>query len=287
MSKDPPAAPQLKSIEELLFNEPLYAEYSITRQQASVLYGRAEKNSQHYTPTADSFCPECKQVATFEIRGASIPGGDPWNKIQTRHTFDTAKVVCTRNRSHAIFYFIYIRFMTVMKVGQWPSLATIANDEARYKYRRVLRGENWSELYKAVGLAAHGEGIGSFVYLRRVFERLIQSRFDKHKEEKGWDPQDFATLRMDNKIDFLKDYLPTSLVEMRRIYGIFSKGIHELQNNQCLAFYEAGREAIIMILDDDLRALEEQDRRKAIADAVAKFDPTAVPSEYDVSQDEK
>jgi len=62
-------------------------------------------------------------------------------------------------------------------------MADIAIDEMRQKYRLVLRGDNWAELYKAVGLAAHGEGIGSFVYLRRVFERLIRSRFDEFKAD--------------------------------------------------------------------------------------------------------
>jgi hypothetical protein len=80
--------------------------------------------------------------------------------------------------------------------------------------------------YKAIGLVAQGEGIGSFVYLRRVFERLIQSRFDQFKQEEGYNDDDFFKFRMDEKIAFLKEHLPPSLVEIRKIYSIFNKGIH-------------------------------------------------------------
>ena len=75
-------------------------------------------------------------------------------------------------------------------------MADIAIDENRTKYRSVLKGENWNELYKAIGLAAHGEGIGSFVYLRRVFERLINSRFEEHCEAETWSKIKFQEMRI-------------------------------------------------------------------------------------------
>ena len=161
--------------------------------------------------------------------------------------------------------------MTITKVGQHPSLADIAIDETREKYRTVLRGENWSELYKAIGLAAHGEGIGSFVYLRRVFENLIYSRFNEFKIEEQWDDAAFKQMRMDEKIELLKDHLPQSLVETRKIYKIFSLGIHELKNDICLQFFEVGKRSIIMILEDDLKKQQELIDRKQLVEAVAKF----------------
>lgn len=160
--------------------------------------------------------------------------------------------------------------MTVQKIGQWPSLADVAIDEARERYKSVLKGDNWAELYKAIGLAAHGEGIGSFVYLRRVFERLIQSRFDEFKGSEGWKEEDFRT-RMEDKIAILKDHLPASLVDNRQLYAIFSKGIHELDNKVCLEFFDVGKRSIIMILEDDLKTKAALDARKELASSVAKF----------------
>ena len=39
------------------------------------------------------------------------------------------------------------------------------------------------EFTKAIGLAANGVGIGSFVYLRRIFENLVFQAFDEAKKE--------------------------------------------------------------------------------------------------------
>lgn len=89
----------------------------------------------------------------------------------------------------------------------------------------------------------------------------------------AWTDDQFAGLRMDEKVRFLKNHLPAHLVENRRIYGIFSKGIHELDNEQCLEFFEVGKQSIIMILEDDLKTLEALAARKMLTEAIAKFSP--------------
>jgi hypothetical protein len=264
--------PELPSIEHLLFKAPLYAEFSVTMAHMEVLYAHVNRGGRYYKGKIDGYCLHCKQDATFTVDGVYIPGGDPWDKIAQRYAFDEMNVTCARNEYHSVRYFFRVRSMTISKVGQFPSLADIAIDETRQKFRSVLRGDNWSELYKAIGLAAHGEGIGSFVYLRRVFERLIHSRFDEFKAQEQWDESAFKLLRMDDKIGFLKDHLPRSLVETRKIYKIFSLGIHELDNETCLQFFEVGKRSIIMILEDDLKTQQELADRKQLAEAVAKFD---------------
>ena len=53
-------------------------------------------------------------------------------------------------------------------------MADISEAELR-PYSKVLSAEEYRELTRAVGFtASHGVGIGSFVYLRRIFERLIE-----------------------------------------------------------------------------------------------------------------
>jgi len=237
-------------------------------EQVEILYGRVRGGT-----VIDGYCMHCKKDSTFVLGTLHIAGGDPWNNVQTRTALeDGLSLKCTR-AGHSYRYNLLIDRMTVRKVGQYPSLADIAIDETRQKYRTVLRGENWGELYKAIGLAAHGEGIGSFVYLRRVFERLVQSRFAEFKDIEGWSEDDFKSMRMVERIELLKDHLPSYLVEARKIYGIFSQGIHELDNETCLQFFNVGKRSIIMILDDDLKKQQELASRKELADAVAKFAP--------------
>lgn len=264
------------SIESFLFNAPLYASFKIDADLKNLyrLYGSGDGTDSRRTDTKiDGYCLYCKKETTFELNPPHVPGGDPWRDLSKRTSTDSLHLTCVRKNFHRILYFFKIDNLTVQKIGQFPSLADIAIDENRTKYKSVLKGENWNELYKAIGLAAHGEGIGSFVYLRRVFERLINSRFEDHREAEGWDKADFQKLRMDERIGYLNKYLPAYLVENRKLYSIFSIGIHEMNNEACLEFFEIGKDSITFILDDDLKQKEERERRDKLAKAVAAFSP--------------
>ncbi|MDQ0997029.1 hypothetical protein QFZ34_002211 [Phyllobacterium ifriqiyense] len=256
----------LSSIADLLFNAPLYAKFTVATgsKALAVLYDKTKDDR------IDGFCKECRKDSTFVVHGARI-GDHPFSDIDARVAYDDIYIECSRDRNHVFRYNILISKLVLQKVGQFPPLAEIAIEETRQKYKSVLKGDNWSELYKAIGLAAHGEGIGSFVYLRRVFERLIQSRFDEYRVTEGWADEQFK-VRMEDKIDLLKAHLPEFLVENRRIYGIFSQGIHELENDVCLQFFDVGKESIIMILEEDLRHKEKLDLKSKYSSLIAQFD---------------
>ena len=136
-----------------------------------------------------------------------------------------------------------------------------------------MKNDNASEFHKAVGLAAHGIGVGSFVYLRRVFERLVWGRFREFQVQEGWDEAGFQRMRMEDKIDLLKGHLPDFLVQNRKVYAILSLGIHELEEHVCLGFFDVMKDAIVMILEDDRKKQEELLRRQHMQDAIAKFQP--------------
>jgi len=107
---------------------------------------------------------------------------------------------CTRNNSHAYhtYYFKSGNFFT--KVGQFPSVADFQIPQAQ-AYRKILDEEQYKEFTRGIGLAAHGVGIGSFVYLRRVFENLIEEAHTKAQEDnKEFSNDDYLKARMDDKI---------------------------------------------------------------------------------------
>jgi hypothetical protein len=263
------------ALDIFLFNTPLYTQYQLNDDLIDVrsLCGRVKSSQGEFGKAiVDGFCPHCKRDSTFKVEGISIVSGTSWENIKRRHAHDEFAITCSRDANHKIQYFVELRHLKIRKIGQLPSVADIAIDEARQKYSAVLKDENWSEFYKAIGLAAHGEGIGSFVYLRRVFERLIFSRFMEHKQEKTWDESEFTRLRMDEKIAFLKDFLPNYLVSAKKLYSIFSLGIHELDNNQCLSFFDVGKRSIIVVLEEDLRMRKDQEERKKLTEAIAKFE---------------
>lgn len=107
---------------------------------------------------------------------------------------------------------------------------------------------------KAGGLFSHGIGIGAFVYLRRIFERLIEdARAGAQLDEAA-----FYQKRMAERVDDLKHVLPASVVRFKAAYGILSKGVHELSEEECKRFFPVIRAAIIMMLEERYEAEQKR-----------------------------
>lgn len=65
--------------------------------------------------------------------------------------------------------------------------------------------------------------------------------------------------------------LPDFLVSNIKIYSILSKGIHELDEEECKKSFPILRQAIEMILDQQIEEKEQEVKRKIISDALNKF----------------
>lgn len=150
---------------------------------------------------------------------------------------------------------------SIMKVGQYPTIADMHKVQIK-QYKSVLTNEEMKEFTRAIGLAASGVGIGSFVYLRRIFENQIAEAFEMALKNEDVVKDDFVRARMDEKIEKLKKYLPETLVEARSIYGILSKGIHSLTEEECLLSFDVLKQGIEMILDDKLEQKRKVEKRK-------------------------
>ena len=170
---------------------------------------------------------------------------------------------CTRNSEprgeHTLSFFFKVRNCEIMKIGQWPSVADLESHDIE-KYRKLLGKDRHFEFKRSVGLASHGVGIGAFVYLRRIFESLIEEAYQKAPTLTEDNKQQFFASRMDEKILLLKDNLPAFLVENRRLYSILSKGIHSLSENECLKYFDTIRVGIELILDQKIEQQERQDK---------------------------
>ena len=69
--------------------------------------------------------------------------------------------------------------------------------------------------------------------------------------------QQFKTLKMDKKIEALKSFVPKFLYENKNLYGIMSKGIHELKEKECLELHSKVELGIKLILEDKLNEYEK------------------------------
>lgn len=174
---------------------------------------------------------------------------------------------CTREGRHTIIFDLITTDSQIMKVGQYPSVADMTIPEIK-RYRSIL-GKQYRDYSKAVGLFANGIGIGSYVYLRRIIENLVFDKFSQVSEKLDISAIDFSKLHFDEKIDKLSDYLPDLLVSNKKLYGIVSKSIHELSEEECLSMFPCIRTGIELILDDSLAEKEKAKKSKAFEKFVA------------------
>lgn len=180
--------------------------------------------------------------------------------------FGIITLKCKRKSNDVLRFFIYNDEINkqIMKVGQWPSLADLQFAEIGKKYNGVLAKEDLTNLKKAIGLVAYGAGAGSFVYLRRIFENLIFETFKDNAAAVGVKESDFKMQRMEHKIEKLKTFLPSQLVEMKSIYGILSKGVHELTEEECLKYFAPLKLSIELILDQKIEEAKKKERDASV-----------------------
>lgn len=170
------------------------------------------------------------------------------------------KYICSLDEAHHLDFIVLADNKTFKKIGQYPSFADLSFPELK-QYQKVISKVDIKELRRAIGLYAQGIGVGSYVYLRRVLERLIEVAKNNAVGDNVIKQEEYDGKKVIERIKLLKDYLPDMLVSNSVIYGIISKGIHELSEEDCLSYFPIVRECIFMILEQ-----WEQQRKKVMAE---------------------
>ena len=279
---------ELPNARDFLLKTPLYLAFEYSEGKVwDVL------NVLYFGGTYDNYCVKCRRESTFQVVPQKRPdeyvrneqrermivhatGKIPYPKIPL--ALHTVHAVCTRENSHTQD-FVFLtenvvhyddsnnpRFSaTVQKIGQQPSFGDVHIAKVK-KYASVLSKPQLQELNRAIGLASHDVGVGSYVYLRRVFEALVEEAHTVAKTDTGWDEEAYVRSRMSEKITLLRHHLPTFLGDHPEMYSLLSKGVHELSEEECLTHFDTLRISIELILDDKL---ERRTREKKINEAKA------------------
>ena len=249
--------------EDFFLDVPLYQVFDFDEDE----HGGAAIDIKYFQKTLDSYCPWCGKESVFENVKKNIEY-DKWESTHNQVYAVTLK--CSRNKEHELFYVIKVHENSIQKVGQFPSIADLQLQNLK-KYSKVLGNERYKEFTKAVGLSAHGVGVGSFVYLRRIFESLVNEAYEKASQSDDFDNDLYQKGRVSDRIAMLRGYVPDFLSDHPKLYSILSKGIHELSENECLKHFPVVKVGIELILDDKLeklhRELKLKQASKAIADA--------------------
>ena len=232
-------------------------------------YSDLEKPADLLTGDVDAYSAKNHTDTTYSISFSWIIKLDTnivydWKKYYAG--FGIVTLSCKRKDNDVLRFFVYNDEINkgIVKVGQSPSIADLQFSKLGKKYDKVLPTEDLKNLKKAIGLVAHGAGAGSFVYLRRIFENLIFETFKNNESAVGVSETDFKKQRMENKVTTLKSFLPSQLVEMRVIYRILSRGVHELTEEECLKYFGSLKLSIELILDQKIEETRKQQRDAAV-----------------------
>ncbi|MEK7601569.1 MAG: short-chain dehydrogenase [Patescibacteria group bacterium] len=219
--------------------------------------------------TVDAYCIWCRKQSVFQTHSPTRWTYAQWQK-HIEGELTEFNLQCVHNQKHIYrsYYFLTKGTNDFQKVGQFPSAADFQIPQSEI-YRKILTDQQFKEMVRGIGLAAHGVGIGSFVYLRRVFEDLIEEAHEIARVSPSFDEKTYADARMDDKIKMLEEHLPSFLVENRKLYSVLSKGIHDLTEEECLAYFDAVRIGIEQILDEKIE-LQEKAEKAARAKAAVQ-----------------
>lgn len=255
----------------------------------------------------NSYCPKCKEKRVFFCEPISIFNRDDgevkeysleeqiifnhrflnnprpsftnspkeawqWNNLMTAYTVRVMVIrfYCAMDDSHRIDFIVLTEGNTLRKIGQYPSFADLSFPELK-NYKKVMGDDDEKELKRAIGLYANGIGVGSFVYLRRIFERIIDRVSKKAFEENKVSEEEYKKANFGEKIKLLSDYLPKSLSGNSVFYGIVSKGIHDLSEDECIEYFPVLRSFIMMVFKQWERMREDDEEEKSLSLALNKI----------------
>jgi hypothetical protein len=250
-----------------------------------------------YGMTRDSYCPECKDRATFRFEPTdeakqALVKHEKWRTTQKDNDdlpfnmspFNYSGIfevvaACTRARHHvvtAFFQGVYGKkedgssVQGIEKIGQTPSLLEFKRGGLN-ELGKTLGKEKAKELAAARVLASHGYSVGAFTYLRRIFEHLINKVESEVPTPAAWLPDEFAKADMPTKIQLLRGHLPKELVSNADLYKVLSEGVHNLTERQCGDYYGTVEKGIVLIAEDITRTKTREAEKAEFLNAIQKL----------------
>ena len=220
----------------------------------------------------DIYCTLCQEQSIFR----PVNCGQISSMYSSSYSFSSGILPmgilhfhCTRETNH--YFGIIIKLIgdnVILKVGQYPSKADIELPDYN-QYSKIVPEAILSDIKRAVGLASHGIGAGSYVYIRRVVEYFLNEAFSHANMDGAISEDAYTKSRVMERIMLLRDYLPEILVANKEAYSILSKGIHELTEEECLASFTLLKDTIELILEERLASYKKDKKKLLITKGVS------------------
>ena len=243
-----------KSILEMLPIENLKLELYCNKCRNKRIYTFATIGLDYYT---------IEMGPSFVSNQSSVSIGYEKMMKENQYFYCIAKADCGHN---LIILFKIIDENTIMKVGQSPSIYDMNEEINNKTFLRELEKEYASYYKTACSLNSFNSNIGAMTYLRRIFEKLLLDCFDENSSEITLSKEDFTKLKMSEKLDNVRKFLPQIIFEngYNQVYSKVSDGIHNLSEEECAHLFIPLRMAIEEILIEKIELKEKKSRQEKL-----------------------
>jgi hypothetical protein len=234
----------------------------------------------------ESYCNKCKNSSTFKI-DKNMELSKIRNDIESqekapRFTEDESykyqwfktnnnkiiqfKFDCARHESHNIIYAFLVTLEGLIKIGQYPSDRDLIDNNISKNIKKLISNKEDFNLCndylnKSIILNSEGFGIASVLYLRRVFEYVVNSTLDCDTTQ---------YIPMENKIKS-SEYLPKEFKENKKIYNILSDGVHNLSDEECNVIFSVMYDGMLILLEEYFYHMERQERLNKFSKDIQKL----------------
>lgn len=218
------------------------------------------------------YCPICKEKRVFTCVSHDKLGYDLNQSVLVRN-----KSVLTKGNMLIIYKFCCEfghNFKMIMetlgqgeliKIGQFPSPMFLSNKINKDIFKILDEKE---KQYYLLSVKSHNNNlnIASFLYLRRVFESLIEKAIKKTTTN-------FEGMKTKEKIkQLVKEGLLNDLLKNNGynvLYTLLSDGVHNLTEEQCQEQYELLKSAVEIILEDEIYIRNLEKRKISIGNLLS------------------
>ncbi len=163
----------------------------------------------------------------------------------------------------------------ITKVSSYPSLEIIP--EYICDFDKKLNNKNEKTLFvdnykKAIQSAKKGLYAGAFLYIRRIFEKMINYIAETKLDEEKKSNYKNKKTKMEDKLKLIKNYIPHyEEISYKNFYSILSKGIHTLPDETCKEIYIIVKETIEMTTYQIYKEDKENKRISKIQSSLSKI----------------
>ncbi len=188
----------------------------------------------------------------------------PYNK-----SYLLFELTCTNNEYHKYLMVVSIeqRLNTfiIKKIGQDPSMLEVHGYDFD-RYKNILKKFNAYSDYKKADLSKTDNFyVGAYAYLRRIFEKML-----------NWYVEQNSIILEDNHVDTkikaVKEFFDPRINEMlKNLYGILSKSIHELDEDQSETYYDYLKAVIDIQLEYEFTEMEKDKQTKKLKSVLDKI----------------